>query len=220
MNKLIVELFKDGDNDGNIFIISCNEKRIRCHSFIIKKQAEFFRRFFSFSANTKTEKITTIKLAYDSNIILMLLNKMYNSNYISLHLTPYEIIQYIKLLDELQVDKHIYNSSKDIIDIFDKQLDESNWLEILHLIIGQHIYTDLMSRVENFFFKVVLDNDDLIENDPLQGVCFDSEIGKYLYKLVLKKLMDNKKHSQKTNDKPIKKKKVNQFSSMLICSND
>lgn len=87
MNKLIINLFSNGINNGNTTIISKDGKKIKFHSFIIKKQSEFFKVFFNLLENKKK--------------ICELDNQKFNI--INIDLEPNEIIMYIKLLDELQV---------------------------------------------------------------------------------------------------------------------
>ncbi len=74
-------LFNDGDNNGNLLILCNDNIQIKCHSFILKTQSEFINTMFNFN-NKNGNKTKTLDLNYPSIIVKIILNKMYDSQYI------------------------------------------------------------------------------------------------------------------------------------------
>lgn len=185
MDRDIKKLFDDGINNGNIIISAKDGKEIICHSFVIKNQTSFQSFWSKESSGMRgSEKI---KLEdYDSIVLIAVLNKMYNSEFMFNNLSPYAIISAIKLIDYIAM-KHSDSVVIELCELFNEQITTKNWKNLLEMIYGNKIYEKLINRISYFILNGILEHD-IIDNDPFDGIDMNSDLGKFLTKLLRRKI--------------------------------
>jgi hypothetical protein len=175
MDKYLRKLFKDGNNDGNIIIISEDNIRIRCHDFVLKSQCEFFLAGIHYQGIEKGNEITFI-LAFPAKVIRALISKMYTTKYYFTDLNPSEIISVILLADQLIVrykDKII----TELVKSFKSHLEEDNWLELLVSVHGYQPLEQLeICIVDYFVCNILTKNTNKIKWDDYPSIIFGEVI--------------------------------------------
>ena len=183
MDKILRDLFNDGTNDGDITITCQDKVDLKCHSLIMKSQSDFFRSLFSYSKDKQTE----CTLLYDSKVVKLMINRMYNSHYPIPELTLEELLEFIKLADELLIiDREYIN--KNAMFSFKLLLTKDNWLSILKQIYNMDIYAKFVKTIMIFFRDNILVGEDFVANDPLKDVNMNSEMGKQLCLVMREKI--------------------------------
>ena len=150
-----------------------------------------------------------------------MVNKMYNSNYSLGALTLEEIIEFIKLLDELLIlDRETI--MKSMMVSFRLLLSNTNWLTILKQMYDYDIFADLVNEVILFFRDNILVGDDFVKNDPLEDVDMNSEMGKKLCSVMREKigylnkqLGYNAPYARKANNEHIPDRRGGRFRKLL-----
>lgn len=182
MDKILKDLFKEGENDGDITLKCSDNVNVKCHSLILRSQSEYFKGLVDFHKDKKE-----FEIQYNSKLIKLLLNKMYNSAYPIGELELDEIIQMTKLIDEiLIVDRE--DILKNLMFSFRMSIKKDNWLTTLKEIYGLDCYKQLTTQLLYYFRDTLLVGDDFVKDDPLQDVELDSDLGRELYKIVLGKV--------------------------------
>lgn len=92
MEKYLTNYFNNGDNDGDVTIVSNDDKTIKCHSFVLKYTCEYAKSLWHFDQQPRT-----INLDFDSEIITKLLNRLYTESYPIKDLDSHEIIEFTNL---------------------------------------------------------------------------------------------------------------------------
>lgn len=178
MDKHIKELFNCGNNDGNTSIICCDEKIVKCHSFVIKQQTDQEKTILKFSEN---ENI--FKLNYESYLVIQLLGKMYDSNFkLVWSTTPEKIIVMFEMMEQFAM-KDKEQIKKELAGIFYDGIKRTNWYRLLDKIFGQNLFKELQEEISKYFTENIL-YDNLKDNDPFDGIDMNSPIGKYLLYLL------------------------------------
>lgn len=162
MDLYLAKLFNNGDNDGDITIISEDNIVIKCHSYV---------------TNTVTDlllinKSCTFNIKFPSKIIILVLNRLYNSNYkitrdsfkeasISLYnpiLT--DGIAIIKILELLQYlgAKYVSDFVEYLCKTFESILNNDNWMFFLSATKKNPVLSGLhqlaVSKARFFVFKM------------------------------------------------------------------
>jgi len=151
MDKKLYQLFNNGDNDGDI-VINCDDNiKIKCHSFIFKRQCLFALASYHFNEG----KINTFDLTYSSKLIRMLISKMYKYKYIFDDLSPNEIITMITLSDYLQMEQ--FDVIVDELSmLFESQLNAENWIELLEVVYAYSHLKQLEIKIINYIIINIL----------------------------------------------------------------
>lgn len=182
MDKILKDLFKEGENDGDI-MLKCSDKIIvKCHSLIMRSQSDYFKGLFDFHKDKKE-----FDIGYSSKQVRILINKMYNSAYPIGELDVDETLELIKMVDEFL----IYDREdiiKNLMFSFKSSLTKDNWLDILKKIYGIDCYKELVRHILYYFRDTILVGDDFVKNDPLQDIELDTDLGRVLYRIVLEKV--------------------------------
>ena len=182
MDKILKDLFKEGENDGDITLKCIDKVNVKCHSLILRSQSDYFKGLFDFHKDKKE-----FDAHYSSKLIKLLLNKLYNSAFPIGELELDEIIQMTKLIDEfLIVDRE--DILKNLMFSFRMSIKKDNWLTTLKEIYGLGCYKELTTQLLYYFRDTILVGDDFLKDDPLQDVELDSDLGRDLYKVVLGKV--------------------------------
>jgi len=206
MNKLVLELFDNGKNSNNNFIIISNEnEEIRCSLYILKNQSRFFKSLSEFNkykfitTDIKYSNYKKTKLNYNSKVIKLLINKMYNSNYVLKNLSTEDILDIIKLIDEILLYYNKYEIIQELEKLFEKLLTLENWLDILKKIYDNDIYKNLKYVIYSYFLNLK------IYDNIFDKININSEIGKDLIQLFILKI---NYLSKKYTDKVILNKNI------------
>lgn len=185
MDKILRDLFKDGENDGDITLKCADQVTIKCHSLILKSQSDYFKGLIDFYKDKGDKK--EFMIDYPSKIVRIMINKLYNSVYPIGELNVDDIIQLTKIVDEfLIIDRE--DIIKSLMFSFKLSITKDNWLTTLKEIYGFDCYKDLVIQLLTYFRDTILVGDEFLKDDPLKDIELDSKLGKHLYKVVLKKL--------------------------------
>ena len=161
MNRDLITLFNNGNNNSTIKIISEEGEKIGCHDFVFETQCSFgvaFTHFESSKRNNDTNDIEVNLSTYPSKIIKQLFSKMYSSDYVFSDLNPHEIISMTKLADELVV-KNKSDILSELLLLFKKQLANDNWLQLLNDIFNVDIFGGLQNCLVDYFINEILPKD-------------------------------------------------------------
>jgi hypothetical protein len=182
MDKILKDLFKDGENDGDITLKCSDKVNVKCHSLIMKTQSDYFKGLFDFHKDKKE-----FEMMYSSKLVKLLINKMYNSAYPIGELEVDEMIELIKMIDEfLIVDRE--DLLKSLMFSFRMSIKKENWLDILKKVYGLDCYKTLVTELYLYFRDTILVGDGFVKDDPLKDIELDTDLGRKLYKIVLQKL--------------------------------
>ena len=147
MDEQLVGLFNNGSNQGDLTIISSDNVKIQCHSFILMSTTEF----------DISEK--EIKLNYHSSIIRIVLNKIYNSSYqFTQHLEiagkpndePIYKTDMIFDIFDLVIEMKIITYAKfrnELVSLLDYSINNQNWQKILEKILDYQSYKFLIDFI-------------------------------------------------------------------------
>lgn len=193
MDKILKDLFKEGENDGDITLKCSDKVNVKCHSLIMRSQSDYFKGMFDFNKDKKE-----FEMMYGSKLVKLLINKMYNSAYPIGEQDVDEMIELTKMIDEfLIVDRE--ELLKSLMFSFRMSLKKDNWLDILKKVYGLDCYKILVNELYYYFRDTVLIGDEFVKNDPLKNIELDTDLGRKLYKIVLQKLGHlNKQHGYNT----------------------
>lgn len=149
METQIKKLFNKGNNDGDFTILANdNDKGIKCHSFVLSLMIPEYMKTFNRFTNSETK---CLNLDYSSKIIMVMLSRFYGSKAnLCEELTPYEIIEYVKLLNELLVVNR-ESIIDELVIIFSYQINEKNFYDLLLNIYNIDIYAKLLDRLKLYF---------------------------------------------------------------------
>lgn len=154
MDQTLKTLFNDGNNNGDITIICENDIKIKCHSFVLEHETEYWKRFKDFTSRQMVEVKREFKLDYDSEIIIAAINRLYNSNY-KFDLACYQIIEVLSLIDMLQV-KIFSQISKELAIIFCRNLTIDIWEKYVNVIIVSDAHKELYPMFINYYKDTIL----------------------------------------------------------------
>lgn len=189
MDKVLKDLFKDGENDGDVSLKCSDKVNVKCHSLIMRSQSDYFKGLFDFHKDKKE-----FEILYSSKLVKLLLNKMYNSSYPIGELEIDEMLQLTKMIDEfLVIDRE--DVLKSLMFSFRMSIKKDNWLTVLKQIYGFDCYKELITQLLLYFRDTILVGDEFLKDDPLKDIELDTDLGRKLYKVILKKLAYlNKQH--------------------------
>lgn len=143
------------DNDESMDSVSLNnDKDDKCANNNNKQNnGTNKRRKISKKISKKIYK-KKIHLDYSSKVIIVFLNKMYDSKYKINTLNCYEMLELIKLLDEFT----IVNKNETIAELekfFSEQIDVTNWLSLLYDVLNDTSYAFLLKIIREYFISVI-----------------------------------------------------------------
>src|SRR5437868_2527999 len=85
MDKLIVNMFNGGDNDGNVVLVCNDGASFRCHSFVVKRCSPVLKMLIVNAKNgrgefkDKNDGAIQIRVDYSSYVMKALVSYMYTS---------------------------------------------------------------------------------------------------------------------------------------------
>lgn len=194
MNRKLTKLFNDGVNTGDITIICTDGQLIHCHSFVLESECEFMKGYQHFTQEQQklSNEIKTISLDYSSNIITIVLNKMYSSEYQIPDISVDEIFLITKLMDEI-IMTDIDSIMSELTSQFEKLLTKDNWFDLLCFVSKDHFYCEFEIMILSFFSDTLLLDDTFeIDNYFNNEINFDPEIIILLLKYSINKIKKNK----------------------------
>ena len=184
MDVYLADLFNNGENAGDIVIVSNDNVRMKCHTFVLEATTEYIKTLKSFRKQTN-DVSNEIKLDYDAIIIRFVLNKLYNSDYENKNWPPSaeDILEDIKLIEELQVIPGIKTKVvNELVENFHKGIRKNNWIKLLEKTYQIDIYKELTEKIVSSakYFLCEMNERDLPEHlkQPLARyfTCYTSEI--------------------------------------------
>ena len=126
MNVYFSDIFKNGHNDGDVVIVSVDDTEIKCHSIVLETTTEYMKTLKSFRKNANDTSVK-IKLQHKPNIIVLVLNKLYNSDYDPKICDVDIIFESVQLVDELQVIPKVREKIiEDITKKFNEKISKEN----------------------------------------------------------------------------------------------
>ncbi|XWV24583.1 putative ORFan [Tupanvirus deep ocean] len=188
MNKELLNLFNNGDNNGTIVIHSIEDIQINCHDFVFQSQCEYGlvkNRF-----EKKSGRFEPIKLDYSAKLICAIISRMYASEYVFADLDIDEIIELVELAHEIYV-KNIDQIVSNLVELFQQHINDDNWAVLLTSVFGNLSMKPLEKVLIDYFYYEILAKNTLVF--PQVDIA-NEEIVKVLYDLY-----------EKNNRKPIYK---------------
>jgi len=210
MNELVTRLFNEGQNDGDVVLISSDKLLIKCHSYVIYNLSTFFKCCLDFNKINEKENIITME--YSEKILKIVINIIYNDKYFTQELEIDEILLILKLIDELQLN---FNINKQIIRLeenFKQKVNQSNWLELLKKVNDFYIYKGIKKILLNFYSKDILDS---CEINSILDIFYDKSVNLELQKELLDNILLKLKELKVENLNLQKKIANNYFSKNL-----
>ena len=144
MNTYITNLFNNGNNEGDITILTSDEE-VKCHSFILKYCTDFQLKdatYFSFKE-------------YDSKTMKYLLNYIYNQTIQETELSCDDIINLFNLSEILSCKDYIKTLKNVLADKFYSQLTQDNWLCYYNQLYGDDNYAELQQVTINYYLYIL-----------------------------------------------------------------
>lgn len=154
MDQTLKTLFNDGNNNGDIMIICEDNIKIKCHSFVLEHETEYWKTLKDFTSKQIVADKPEFKLVYDSKIIIAAINRLYNSDY-KFDLACYQIIEVLSLIDMLQV-KNFSQIAKELAIIFRRNLTIDIWEKYVNVIIDSDVYKELCPMFINYYKDTIL----------------------------------------------------------------
>ena len=145
MDQYLTKLFNNGDNDGDVTIISKDGMNIKCHSLVVKYM----------SAYIASKSTQVISLDYNSKTIINGFNKLYYSGYTLSKLDAREIIDVVTFFDDLQI-LNIESTRKQMADLFFYKLNKDNWAELFNLVAEPEMYIELYEIMLDYYVFIVM----------------------------------------------------------------
>jgi hypothetical protein len=198
MNKCMLNLFNNGDNNGTIILTAEDNSIIKCHDFVFESQCNYIKAKFDPEPKEKCDSDPRsndrISLNYPAKAIQQVLSKMYTDEFSFNNLEPTEIIQLVLLIHELDV-KNRYEQISELNKLFESKLNENNWLELLDIIYQHSLFKIFQRTIVNYFIHQILIKNTAVFPDITVK---DANIKKYLLNIF-------KKFQNKEISKPINK---------------
>lgn len=180
MQNILKNLFNDCDKTGDL-ILNCKDSiNIKCHSFLLQLQSEYFKGLFNFHKDTKN-----CNVQYESKLVKLVLNKLYDPSYKFGKLELNEIFQINKMIDELLIVEP-EDIRKELVTSFKLLLNKENWFDILKEVYGLENYKFLEDLVLDYFKQTVLSGNKL--QNLFDDIELDTDLGRKLLSIVLNKL--------------------------------
>ena len=98
MQNILKNLFNDCEKTGDLTLICKDSINVKCHSFLLQLQSEYFKGLFNFHKDTKN-----CNVQYESKLVKLVLNKLYDPSYKFGKLELDEIFQINKMIDEFLI---------------------------------------------------------------------------------------------------------------------
>lgn len=156
MNKELTKLFNNGINTGDMTIICSGQERIQCHSFVMENQSDFIKGYTHFKQEQNpTNESKTISLIYPLKVVLIVVNKMYSSDYNIPDISIEEILMVVKLMDEIIImnrDTIIEN----LLYQFSYKITVDNWFDLLCSVFKNNLYERFQHTIILYFSDIVI----------------------------------------------------------------
>lgn len=186
----IKNMFKNGQNDGNITIKAKDNETIRAHSLFLKECSPFFKACLNFKRqklNDSSERKILNLEEYNAKHIIIIINKFYNSDYkITITLID-DIFILTKLINYLQI-MSIENFKKELKEIFLPLLNHNNWFNSLEKTYELDIYSYLRNTIKDFILDTVLGADKFFNNNILINIDKNTPAANYIFRIMLSKI--------------------------------
>jgi hypothetical protein len=203
MNTFLTSIFNNGDNDGDITIMSKNGDKIGCHSYVMKVVSGYFKSESHFVSHKKLKTSKkdnhretvqkTFNLDYDTKIICSTINLLYSSTYkIDTNMTMDNLFEIMTLLDYLSVDNI---SIEETIDTsMTNKFTYDDWDEIVNKINNYPISIKYVHRsIGKYFYDNIISDRERLDKDPLANLNMDSPLIKFLGDQYRKYIIQNRR---------------------------
>lgn len=210
MDAALPLLFNNGDNDGDIVIVSTIDKvEIRCHKWIVRRQARYFADIVKTEKEAKRrktdekthQKIIRLTWYVRTSIIRQAIHFLYNSQYkLDVNLEARDLFSLFDLVEQLQFTQDTKNIMENIFSLFCSKLTKDNWLALLieafpnntktkqvidkqsapHHQPTTKIRFNFSDIILAYYMNYITVADDFIVNDPLNGLELHSLLGQYV----------------------------------------
>lgn len=183
------ELFNNGDNDGDLVIISKEKESIRCHLDVVKKGADYFKGLDSYQNNSGGVSVKQIFMDYPIDHIKLLINYLYNpvgslyceSGIDYENFSIEELLDLYKMVDELIVVVNRDSIENELVSSFSNLLNEQNWKSTLEYIYKFDVYDDFTKKVFEFYFNLIQKKGVLLDT-LISDIDLSSHFGRFFYK--------------------------------------
>lgn len=145
MNTYITNLFNDGDNEGDLTIVT-KDGDFKCHSFILKYCTDF--QINDYTCFTFEE--------YDLKMMKFLFNYIYNQTLQDVDLSPEDIINVFNISEMLSCKDYINGLKTELANRFYGQLTVDNWIQYYDQLFGEDIYNQLNDVIMNYYSECIL----------------------------------------------------------------
>jgi hypothetical protein len=146
MNTFITTLFNNGENDGDIKIIT-NDGVFNCHSFVLKYCTDF--QLDSIVENQ-------IPIGYNRNVALVVFGYMYTPKVPEFDIGLDDIISIFKCVNDFKCKPYVTDLKQYLGGEFLKQLTVTNWITYFDMLYGKPIYFEINSALITYYTTNIL----------------------------------------------------------------
>lgn len=217
MLSILKTLYNNGENDGNITIITKSSK-LMCHSFIIENTSEYFRSCI-FSCNV-------IELDYSFELVNIVMNYLYSEKILDKNLDANEIINLYNLINQLKCkDSTNINTLKNhYLKKFPSLINETNWIDLLKYVYNINKYADFQEEILTYYKSNILTYiEDLDFNEIINMYTnTNDELKILLFSICLERVsVMNVEIKNNTNNSELKtKQKMNSLLKMITINDN
>lgn len=187
MLSTLRNLFNNGDNDGDIILIT-HDKAIKCHSFILEYTSEYLRSCIKNDPYTKT-----IELDTGSELLCIVLNYCYSEKLVDKEVNWNDILKLYILLNQLKCGDNILVLKNHYLKKLYPLLNKDNWFEILKIVFNVNKFSDIEQVILTFYKNSILTDMSMPEIKELVTQFEHSsnfELHNKLFAICLEKLHD------------------------------
>ncbi len=182
MDKICASLFNDGDNEGNVIIISQDNVAIHCHEFVVVHTSRFFKHTILPAKLIRPEQFILRLDMYPAIVIIEVINLMYHHKHpINQTLTAQNLIQLHVLVQFLQF-THLSTDAdaldKKIIEQFNHKLNKDNWLSLMEKVFPDNKI--FVTAILSFYRERMIVADDFVTTDPLRAIKSESALARFM----------------------------------------
>lgn len=145
MNTYITNLFNDGENEGDITIVT-KDGDFKCHSFVLRYCTDF-----------QIHDSTCLSFEnYYIKSMKFLFNYIYNQTLQEIELSLDDIINVFNLSEMLSCKDYINGLKTELANRFYEQLTKDNWMYYYDQLFGEDMYNQLNDVIMNYYSKCIL----------------------------------------------------------------
>jgi hypothetical protein len=185
MLSILRDLYKNGDNDGNV-IIKTKDKELKCHEFVISNTSDFFK-----SSINSDSYYNIIELDSSFEIVNIIMNYLYSEKIVDKELSANDIINLYNLINQLRCKDFIIPLKNHYLKKFPELLNELNWMELLKCVFNVNKYADFQDEILLYYKSNILTQlEDLDLNTIIDNYKYvNEEIKTLLFTICLAKIL-------------------------------